>query len=395
MNPSPSTAASSSAPLWTIDAWPDLDLEIKPWAQPYAGTPEGAKALELRFNSVIYHDQPTRIFGVAVLQPQPRDCPTVVLVHGGGGVHRSFDGWRSRSYLQSGYNVLSLDLPGKGESRDASRSTGPDMNEANLFSPTPPRAGWLWHAVAAVRRMLDVTQALACGRPLVLEGWSWGGVTSLLTAGADARLTAVIAVYGSGTLRRGNLARSLLKLEAPVQEQWRTAFDPARQTYRRDLAIYLPTAANDEFFTLADNVRTWRAIGLDHAHFLACPNQNHNLDADGMRSISALAQGLRQNAPLNFAKVQTLDHSPRLVTAHCTGPARQVIWNISSQPVEDPPTLDWTKIKWDIRPAAVAQNRATIDAQELDGRVWFATAAAESGLLSSTPLYLAQHPLDV
>lgn len=380
--------------FWQTPDAPDLHLEhLGPWDQPLEGLPPSGRALRLRFTSLEHAGRPSSIFAVAALHPQSHQRPTVVLIHGGGAVHASFKGWLTKPYLQHGYNVLSLDLPGKGIQRDASLSTGPDMNHETIFHAGDPRDAYLYHAVTAVRRTLDAAESLSCATDtLILEGWSWGGVVSLLTAAADPRVTAVIAAFGSGSFRQGLIAQDLARLAPAAQQRWRTAFDPACQSYSPHLLAYLPTGANDRFFALPDNLRTAAALG-PRAHLLASPNKDHALDSPDGLALRTLGALLADRATPRWPRVESLaQHGDQLIltASDTTG---QVTWAVSDAPPNDLPAVDWTKVHWTLHTTPVTACIAILDARLLGDHPWYATLTSPDGLRACTPLYLGPHAL--
>ncbi|MCC7409429.1 MAG: acetylxylan esterase [Phycisphaeraceae bacterium] len=382
--------------FWQIPAQPPLDLEhLGPWDQPLEGLAPHSRALRLRYSSLEHAGRPSSIFAVAALHPQSHQRPTVVLVHGGGAVHTSFKGWLTKPYLELGYNLLALDLPGKGFQRDASLSTGPDMSHDSVFVDGDLRQSYLFHAVAAVRRTLDAAESLGCAtNTLLLEGWSWGGVISLLTAAADPRVTAVIAAFGSGALRQGRIAHDLARLAPAAQQRWRLALDPACQHYPPHLLAYLPTGANDSFFSLPDNLRTAHALA-HRAHFLASPNKDHALDSPDALSLRRLGALLADHATPRWPRVESIaQHGDQLILT-ASGITGEVAWAVSDAPPNDLPAVDWTKVHWTLHTTPVTTSSAALDARLLRDHPWYATLTSPDGLRASTPLYLGPRALEV
>ena len=90
---------------------------------------------EIYYQSRSYRDKPVKIFGYFCYpRTYTSKLPAILLVHGGGG---SAHLGRTLAWARRGYAVLTIDLPGKGEQRAISRSTGPDMTVANLLQTKP------------------------------------------------------------------------------------------------------------------------------------------------------------------------------------------------------------------------------------------------------------------
>lgn len=378
----------SHPPLWDIsdlgdpafqsescDAWP-----IVP----------GGRGLSLRFHAAEHEGRPVRLFGLASLQPRPENAPLMVLVHGGGGTVQPFARWRVQPHLDHGFNVLGLDLPGKGDARDGSRSSGPDMVYRNIFWKGEPRGAYLWHAVAAVRRLLDAARWLDIpDHDAVLEGWSWGAVVSLLAAVADPRIAGVAAVYGAGRLRCGSIGRDVARMPEEARQRWRTAFDPACQTYRPDLAVYLMTAANDAFFALPDNVATRMRLACPRVRQAIAANMNHDLPPAMHEALTRFAASARDAAIpwLTIADGHADGPRMRLALEGTARAAKVELW------VADPPgdaawdDIAWSDVAWRGETAAAIDHMVTIPHQTTADRLWFVNVTADNGLVTSSTLH--------
>jgi len=372
--------------FWNELSWPDLDLVCEDAeAMLAADLPANPcpGALALRYKSALHGGQPSRIFAYAALQQDPAAAPTLIFVHGGGGMARSLFGSRRSPYLRAAYNVFSLDLPGKGEQRDISRSTGPDMNDANLFQHDDPRDGYLYHAVQAVRRTIDAADALGCDTSRVfIEGWSWGGVVVLLTASVEPRVGRVAAVFGAGHLHDGGTSGTLRSMPPVQAEKWRQTFDPFHQTYHDHQQFYLVTGSNDHYFALSDNVATLQALGADRAHIAVSPGGDHQLEQPYADAMHLWAGQFAAGQPSDWATLLDVTVQGDQVVAALRGRAARVQWVIQSP--DDPPDTPWYERRWQVADGSIAAGRINIDRAALADRLWYASVQSCSGLIAST-----------
>lgn len=381
-------------PVWDISGLGDPAVRTEPCdAWPVA---PGGRGLALRFNAAEHEGRPVRIFALASLQPRPHDAPVMVLVHGGGGTVQPFARWRVQPHLDNGFSVLGLDLPGKGDLREASRSGGPDMVYRNMFWKGDLRGAYLWHAVAAVRRLLDAAHPL--GIPdsgVMLEGWSWGAVVSLLAAAADPRIAGVAAVYGAGRLRYGSIGRDVARIPDEARQRWRAAFDPACQTYRPDLAVYLMTAANDAFFALPDNVATRMRLACSHVQQAIAANMNHDLPPAMHEALTRFAASAR-NTAIPWLTIVTGNADDARMRFKLEGAARvaKAELFVADRPVDAAwEEIAWPELVWHSETAAVTERVVTVPRQATADRIWFVNVTADSGLVTSSSLYCGDRGL--
>lgn len=399
-----STTASSIAggddSLWSMAGFSSLHTRVavsEAWP-----TVPGGRCVDVRFDSASHEGRPSQIFALASLQRQPAEAPLMLLVHGGGGTCESFVQWRVEPHLRNGFNVLALDLPGKGDRRESSRSTGPHMNHGALFRADDARSAYPWHAVMAIRRTLDMAAEQGWGNGRVLlEGWSWGAVLGLLTGSIDARIDGVAGVYGAGHLRRGSIGYNVARMGNAAAAKWRAWFDPAEQACRDDLWTYLVAASNDEFFALPDNVRTWMGLPMPHRHWTVMPNVNHKVAASAHGALDLFAQSVASGARVpgrRFAGVESgvngvrllLEGSDAVLEANAYV-AATLDAGVSSAGDADGDiaceAFDWTRVRWRPCPTATLDDRVIVAAQDIQDQFWFVTLVCEGGMLASSPLF--------
>lgn len=231
---------------------------------------------EIYYQSRSYQRKPTKIFGY-FCYPVHRHgkLPAILLSHGGGGT-ASLP--RSISWASRGYAVLSIDLPGKGENRAGSRSTGPDMDVANLLRTQPdPSHNYLVYAVAAARNGITyLTQRKEVDPDRIgMIGLSWGGVLTLLTNGQDNRLRAAVNVFGAGYIPEGcTWADWFSAMPAFDKEVWDKYLDPKNFLKTQHAPILFITGTNDHCYYLTTFQKSYEEVTSEKAFYLI-PNLRH------------------------------------------------------------------------------------------------------------------------
>ncbi|MBU1026187.1 MAG: alpha/beta fold hydrolase, partial [Candidatus Margulisbacteria bacterium] len=191
-------SALTLSQLWDI---PLDQVEYKIARSYQKGT---IKVEEVYYQSRSFKGKPVRIFGYFCYPAKAKGkLPTILISHGGGGLAELGN---TINWAKYGYAVLSIDLPGHGEKRARSRSTGPDMDVSVLLRTKPdPTYNYLIHSVAAVRNGITfLTQRDMVDTDRIgMVGLSWGGVNAILTNGQDKRLKTAVNVFGAGYIPEG------------------------------------------------------------------------------------------------------------------------------------------------------------------------------------------------
>lgn len=381
--------------LWTFDGLPSLDVTVTGgggWP-----TVAGGRCVEVSFNATVHEQRPVSIFAKASLRPRPSDGPLMVLVHGGGATCDAFLKWRVEPHLRRGFNVLALDLPGKGDCREGSRSGGPDLTYRMLYRAGEPREAYPWHAVMAVRRTIDAAAVLGCDTSRVLlEGWSWGAVISLLTASVDDRVGGVSAIYGAGHLHRGSIGRDVSRMGAEAAARWRGAFDPFEQSYPEGLSSYLVTASNDSFFALPDNVRTLEALPRAGRHLGILPNVNHATPSSVYAALDGFAVSVAGGGAAPSVRPRGIEWGVNGMRLLLEGSERIEQAYVYAWPLRDitNETIDWTRLRWRQARTAALDDRVIVAASDIEDQLWYVTLICKSGQLASSGLFRGREPFD-
>jgi len=236
----------------------------------------GVRIEEVRYQSRSFKRKPVQIFGY-FCYPQKHQArlPGILLSHGGGGsasLPRAF-GWAKK-----GFAVLAIDLPGKGENRAGSRSSGPDMDVVNLLRTQPdPSYNYLVHAVAAARNGISFLAQRPEVDPdrLGMIGLSWGGVLTLLTNGQDNRLKAAVNVFGAGYIPEGCTWEDWFNaMPAQDKELWSEYLDPKNFLPTQHAPILFITGTNDHCYYLTIFQKSYAAVTAPK-HYYLIPNLKH------------------------------------------------------------------------------------------------------------------------
>ncbi|HVN66959.1 MAG TPA: alpha/beta fold hydrolase [Candidatus Sulfotelmatobacter sp.] len=228
------------------------------------------KVEEVYYLSRSYKRQPVRIFGYYCYPVNHAGkLPAILLSHGGGGCASLA---RADAWARRGYAVLAIDLPGKGEKRACSRSTGPDMDVVNLVKTEPdPSYNYLVHAVAAARNGITfLTQRKEVDADRIgMIGLSWGGVLTILTNGQDTRLRAAVNVFGAGYIPEGCTWEKWFKaMPAADKEIWDKYIDPKNFLASQHAPILFITGTNDHCYYLPTFQKSYEQVTAPKNYYL-------------------------------------------------------------------------------------------------------------------------------
>ena len=233
------------------------------------------KVEEIYYQSRPYKGKPVRIFGYFCYPVNVEKLPAILISHGGGGTAHL---GRSVTWAKRGYAVLTIDLPGKGEQRAGSRSTGPDMDVPTLLRTTPdPSYNYLVHAVAAARNGITfLTQRSEVDPERIgMVGLSWGGVITLLTNGQDKRLKTAVNVFGAGYIPEASTWQ--LRFDMMTKEElndWYAYIDPKNFLKTQHAPIFFITGTNDHCYYLPTFQKSYDEV-LVSKKLLLIPNLRH------------------------------------------------------------------------------------------------------------------------
>jgi cephalosporin-C deacetylase-like acetyl esterase len=231
---------------------------------------------EVYYYSRPYKGKPVKIFGYYCFPSSRKGkLPAILLSHGGGGTASRP---RAVSWASRGYAVLAIDLPGKGENRTGSRSSGPDMDVLILLRTTPDLTyNYLIHAVAAARNGITYLSQRKEVDPerIGMVGLSWGGVLTLLTNGQDQRLKAAVNVFGAGYIPEGCTWEDwFTSMSAQEKELWNNYIDPKNFLLTQHAPILFITGTNDHCYYLPTFQKSYEEVKAEKRIWLI-PNLKH------------------------------------------------------------------------------------------------------------------------
>ncbi len=207
--------------------------------------------------------------------------PAVILAHGLGGTADADA--TARFAVKHDVIALSYTAPGNG------LSGGERFTLELLFDTYPDaRGSWFWaHAVAGSRAITLLSQLPNVNPNLIaMSGYSAGAMAALNVNGFDNRLRAVIAISGTGGLRRSAqdgswvvhlLAGAGLTPNAPQFQRLCDTVDPLNQAGSQHAPVMLINGAQDEFFPLTSTLQTFNAFPGTNHRIVIIPNWDHGL----------------------------------------------------------------------------------------------------------------------
>ncbi len=207
--------------------------------------------------------------------------PAVILAHGLGGTADA--NVTARFAATHGVIALSYTAPGNG------LSGGARYTLELLFDTYPnARGSWFWaHAVAGSRAITLLSQLPNVNTTRIgMVGYSAGAMATLNVNGFDNRLRAVVAISGTGGLRRSAqdgswvvhlLAGAGLTPNAPQFQRLCDTVDPLNQAGSQHAPVMLVNGAQDEFFPLPSTLQTFNAFPGTAHRIVIIPNWDHGL----------------------------------------------------------------------------------------------------------------------
>ncbi|MDD5594449.1 MAG: acetylxylan esterase [Candidatus Margulisbacteria bacterium] len=331
--------------LWDVPSGEVKAQTVKTYSQG------SIKVEEVYYLSRSFKRKPVKIFGY-FCYPRSRagKLPAILLSHGGGGTASRP---RAVAWARRGYAVLAIDLPGKGENRGGSRSTGPDMIVPILLRTQPdPSYNYLIHAVAAARNGITyLTQRKEVDPNRIgMIGLSWGGVLTLLTNGQDERLKAAVNVFGAGFIPEGcTWEDRFFSMPALDKEIWNTYIDPKNFLATQHAPILFITGTNDHCYYLPTFQKSYEQVKVEKNYWLI-PNLRHRfLDSAQAPALAWLDQKLKRSIAADiFPKISELPaykKGPDKIVIPITASVHSVVKSARLYYTDGGP-LQWTAKKW-------------------------------------------------
>ncbi|OGC07028.1 hypothetical protein A3H38_03900, partial [candidate division WOR-1 bacterium RIFCSPLOWO2_02_FULL_46_20] len=303
---------------------------------------------EIYYQSRLYNGQPSKIFGYYCYPADfEQELPAIIISHGGGGTASLA---RTITWANRGYAVLAIDLPGKGEQRASSRSTGPNMDVPTLLRTTPNiEDNYLIHSVAAIRNGITYLTQRAevdAGR-IGLVGLSWGGVNTILTNGQDKRLKTAVNVFGAGYIPEGCTWQT--RFDIMTDEElalWDKYIDPKNFLTTQHAPILFITGTNDHCYYLPTFQKSYNEVTAPKKLVLI-PNLKHQFTASSQKIVWRwLDLYLKYEGSFPEVKILSLHKKGNdKVVISASATSGQEISDVTLYYTQSAPTA-WTKQKW-------------------------------------------------
>ena len=238
------------------------------------------------FEGLPFQGRPTRVFAWYGVPEAAQPAPGIVLVHGGGGT--AFAEW-VRLWNQRGFAAIAMDLNGQlpvgtygnwtqhdwaGPLGICSPGSG-GMNEVEW----PVEDHWPYHAVGAVLGAHSLLRSLpgVDANRIGVTGISWGGYTTCLIAGVDARFRFAVPVYGCGFLGENSVWLSnFAEMGAERAGRWLGLWDPKHYLPHAGMPMLWVTGTNDFAYPMDSLQRSYRLpstprtlclrVRMEHGH---------------------------------------------------------------------------------------------------------------------------------
>ncbi len=260
-------------------------IELKANARVIDGIP----LHEVSFNSLGWDDgraRPIRIQAVVAVPPgtyPPHSKPALVFAHGLGDKADP----QAAADLCRNLDVVTLALSGPGLGGSEGRPLTPQDSRALFAGAKDERKNWLYVYVYAILRSITYLQTRpeVDAQAIAVTGFSLGGVATFIANGVDDRIRGALPVAASGGLRAAALQDTWLhklvlsvpgqKLEDEGPAALFRLFDPLNYAGRQRGALYMLIGAQDEYFPLAEAVRTYAAVRAPAKNLTLVPDYDH------------------------------------------------------------------------------------------------------------------------
>lgn len=270
---------------------------------------DGVKLREVRFSSRRWDADPAVIRIQAFVAVPPgsfplHSKPAVVFAHGLGGqadVKTAIEMCRN-------LDVVALVLSGPGLGGSEGRALLPTDPEPLFIGHDDIRRNWLYAYVFAILRTITLAQTLpeVDSQAIALTGFSLGGIATLIANGVDDRIAGALPVAASGDLAAAagqetwlrKLLLSALQLRVakqptqtqsgqptpelmqnPQQDPGAQAFfkwlDPLAYAQKQNGPVYMLVGAQDEYFPLAQVLKTFSALRGRQNRLSLVPDYDH------------------------------------------------------------------------------------------------------------------------
>jgi dienelactone hydrolase len=269
----------SGADLFQIDTDKVLPLDIKIIEKK---SRDNVSFQRFFFTSQRQNGKTFRIYAVSAIPAVPGKYPMILHLHGGG---QTASPQLVKRWAKRGYACISFDWtanPGGKHDNKRPFSKFGKQTEAKTIDyqfPEKTEQSRVRYALIAARRALawarkqDNIDSARIG----VIGLSWGGFYSLLLAGMEPEIKAVVDIYGCGYFSDAyGLTGPLVYRSVKARKAWLATYDPGSVVARIKAPTLMISGTNDMFFPLRQFVRTYQALKVAKRLILA-PGVNHTL----------------------------------------------------------------------------------------------------------------------
>lgn len=250
------------------------DLEVRDQSFSTSDNP-AVRVREIRYASSSWDENGVKktihiqaFVAIPTALPSGQRLPAVVSAHGLGSRADA----RDIAELARNLNVvaLSLSAPGSGDSEGEAPS--PQDPRPIFRADRDIRASWLYQYAYAILRAVTYLETLPEVDPkgIVVTGFSMGGLATFIVGGTDDRVRGILPVAAAGGLasaaeadtwwRRLVLSANGQQPSDPGPRAMFRKLDPLAFAAQQKGAVYMLVGAQDEYFSLDQVVRTYKAL---------------------------------------------------------------------------------------------------------------------------------------
>ena len=235
----------------------------------------GVRVREIRFASQRWDEQgiPSTIHiqafvAIPSTAQGSQPLPAVVSAHGLGSKADP----RDIAELARNLHVVALSLSAPGSGASEGEAPSPQDPRPIFRADRDIRASWLYQYVYAILRAVTYLETLpeVDKKGIVVTGFSMGGIATFIVGGTDDRVRGILPVAASGGLasaaeadtwwRRLTLSANGQQPSDPGPRALFRRLDPLAFAAQQKGAVYMLIGAQDEYFTLDQVIRTYKAL---------------------------------------------------------------------------------------------------------------------------------------
>jgi len=399
-------AIAIAAPADTMP-WPMDELRKPPvitWRN------QTGRVRSLLYRGMAYEGKSTSVFAyyatpgtLSYGQIHDRNLPAVIFIHGGGGRAAAdvCELWAHR-----GYAALAMDLAGCSDEKMPDNLTlkrlpdgGPSQDGYKKFRDIgkPITDQWPFHAVANVvlaNSLLRTFPEIDPNR-IGVTGSSWGGFTTCLAAGVDARFAAAAPVYGCGYIYQHSIWHEEMKLfdemTTEQRQRWIDLWDPSRYIGKAAMPMLFLGGASDFDYPLESFQKTCTTAPAGASRWLCLHNPLSHDDwtAASAREVEVFMDQCLRNGP-SLPRVGLPVVGKETVTVPVTAPVK--LHATALYYTNDKLVKKWSDRKWTRLAGSLAYGQASTPSPPADCYAWYIGVTDDRGCEAASPVIFAGPP---